>query len=562
MTSTVRIGKTIYTIASIEDSDNYTVYRIKVANTEKTLILNKRWNTYDLSSKTPSGRCGLPKQVKPEFDPTPIAKEPRAPRQKTEAEQCKAQLKAAFPGQKFSVYQSGYYSIHVVWVDGPTQKAVEAIANQYQHIDRCEHSGEILSGGNTFVSCDRQYSRERLMIGVNNISQQWMKLEKRDGSKYMTYSDLNTVIEGIDTEGGYASTTKDHNFYDLDYNSFTNEVYKSLKNVDFYSQPEVKTEVQSKRKTEVVAAIAIEAEVTVTENKELGGVEIRFASKPSDEAIAQLKSNGFRWSRFNKLWYAKNTEENLAFAKSLITEQPAEVVEPTPLALPAAKIEETNEITPIKIIACELWGAVTYPRLNKTCSLSHNNEQIEAGSKVDGVKIIETVILSDTDYARFCKSFLVDQPWLMGKGGTDSHNDHLCPPVEFHQLSEPQQKLWRDGAYDVAIAVTNESNSHSLVVNPQGYEYARYVGNPNQVIIEQIQELLQPTLNTKQPQLALIGSESKSFNGYVIITEPTEIKPIEFSAKSPQQELKEKLAAIAVDQLTAEQIYDLLQVLP
>lgn len=401
MSSTVRISKTIYTIASTEDSDNYTVYRIKVANKEKTLILTKRWNTYDLSSKTPSGRCGLPKQVKPEFDPQPIAKEPRAPRQKTEAEQCKAQLKAAFPGQKFSVTQSRGSAINVSWVDGPTEKAVEAIANQYQHIRYCEASGEILSGGNTFVFCDREYSRERLMSAINEVAQKWLRWEDREGNKWMTQADLNNVIEGIQDRGGYVVTYKDHCFYDGNRNSFTNEVYQSLKDVDFYgTRTEVKAEAQPEQEIEAVVEIVTEAEVTVTENKELDGVEIRFASKPSDEAIAQLKSNGFRWSRFNKLWYAKNTEENLAFAKSLIVEQPDEVVELVPLALPAAKVE------------------------------------------------------------------------------------------------------------------------------------------------------------------AVVIVESAPVPSYVAVAELPEVKPVEFSAKSPQQELKEKLAVIAIDQLTAEQIYDLLQVLP
>ncbi|MBA7655860.1 hypothetical protein ES703_63770 [subsurface metagenome] len=55
----------------------------------------------------------------------------------------------------------------------------------------------------------------------------------------------------------------------------------------------------------------------VRENKEKNGVEIVFDSKPDDETLTLLKANGWRWSRFNGLWYNKLTPENLEFARGL-----------------------------------------------------------------------------------------------------------------------------------------------------------------------------------------------------------------------------------------------------
>ena len=52
-------------------------------------------------------------------------------------------------------------------------------------------------------------------------------------------------------------------------------------------------------------------------NQELNGIELLFDEKPSAETIASVKNNGFRWSPKNKLWYAKNTADRLAFAQSL-----------------------------------------------------------------------------------------------------------------------------------------------------------------------------------------------------------------------------------------------------
>lgn len=52
-------------------------------------------------------------------------------------------------------------------------------------------------------------------------------------------------------------------------------------------------------------------------NLELNGIELLFDEKPSADTIAEIKTNGFRWSPKNKLWYAKNTADRLAFAQSL-----------------------------------------------------------------------------------------------------------------------------------------------------------------------------------------------------------------------------------------------------
>jgi len=56
---------------------------------------------------------------------------------------------------------------------------------------------------------------------------------------------------------------------------------------------------------------------TVRENTEKQGVEILFDERPSDQILMRLKANGWRWSRFNRVWYNRLTPENLDFAKAL-----------------------------------------------------------------------------------------------------------------------------------------------------------------------------------------------------------------------------------------------------
>ena len=57
--------------------------------------------------------------------------------------------------------------------------------------------------------------------------------------------------------------------------------------------------------------------VTVTENKEKNGIEIRFPSMPSAAIRDSMKAGNWRWSRFSKCWYNRATEENRQMADEI-----------------------------------------------------------------------------------------------------------------------------------------------------------------------------------------------------------------------------------------------------
>ena len=74
---------------------------------------------------------------------------------------------------------------------------------------------------------------------------------------------------------------------------------------------------------------------TMTMNQEKMGIEIRFDGKPAAAIIGSLKDNGFRWSPKQKMWYAKQSEDRLAFAATLdgieieeVSDQPTASAEP------------------------------------------------------------------------------------------------------------------------------------------------------------------------------------------------------------------------------------------
>jgi hypothetical protein len=73
------------------------------------------------------------------------------------------ELKNKFPGTKFSVRASRFSlgeSISVRWTDFPTVKQVENHIKQYEHIRRDPISGDILGGGNRYLSCNNVWSDE------------------------------------------------------------------------------------------------------------------------------------------------------------------------------------------------------------------------------------------------------------------------------------------------------------------------------------------------------------------------------------------------------------------
>ena len=51
-------------------------------------------------------------------------------------------------------------------------------------------------------------------------------------------------------------------------------------------------------------------QVSISHNKKQDWLEINFWKKPSSDVISSLKSNGFRWSMRNKVWYKKGYSED------------------------------------------------------------------------------------------------------------------------------------------------------------------------------------------------------------------------------------------------------------
>lgn len=78
-------------------------------------------------------------------------------------------------------------------------------------------------------------------------------------------------------------------------------------------QEEAREQEQKKAEKSHTAA---HAAVEISFNEEKNGIEISFSSKPEKEVLENLKAQGFRWSRYQKIWYAKDTAERREFIKA------------------------------------------------------------------------------------------------------------------------------------------------------------------------------------------------------------------------------------------------------
>jgi len=96
----------------------------------------------------------------------------------------------------------------------------------------------------------------------------------------------------------------------------------------------------------------------------------------------------------------------------------------------------------------------------------------------DRYVIMEEYTVSSTEFYNLCSNLIVDNDLFEDfKGGTYSTTD---PTDEndtrrWFELTEAERKQWQKGAYRACVKVASETSKFSLIIDPQGYNYARYV---------------------------------------------------------------------------------------
>lgn len=116
---------------------------------------------------------------------------------------------------------------------------------------------------------------------------------------------------------------------------------------------------------------------------------------------------------------------------------------------------------------------VKFAKLNKNNTVAEYQQEIAKGEyRVDDCKVTHTAILSNEDYDVFANTLLTDYEWLEGMGGTEAD---IELEGDFWEWTEAQRDEFRKNSYRLVVAVIAPKR-RTLYVDPQGYQYARYVG--------------------------------------------------------------------------------------
>jgi len=123
---------------------------------------------------------------------------------------------------------------------------------------------------------------------------------------------------------GFMVSTK--KFIDFNYSKWDiakSRKHDTLKIKDGWFIPDKSiTESQNKppkTKVDAIDAVDNKIDVTINHNEKLNGVELHFKTKPSQQTLDTLKSNGWRWSMRNFCWYTAYSESNMSFAQQLVS---------------------------------------------------------------------------------------------------------------------------------------------------------------------------------------------------------------------------------------------------
>lgn len=137
-------------------------------------------------------------------------------------------------------------------------------------------------------------------------------------------------------------------------------------------------------------------------------------------------------------------------------------------------------------VESEVYIQANFPSGNKR---HWTDEYQSQATNLCQAKIIKVVQLSQEDYQAFIYSFLNNQDWLAGEGGGGSHYVSEKYGNDRDRLfsDELEAKKWRHECYEISVLVT-DGNIHYVLVNPEGHNYARYVGLPHHVTLNWVLE--------------------------------------------------------------------------
>jgi hypothetical protein len=117
--------------------------------------------------------------------------------------------------------------------------------------------------------------------------------------------------------------------------------------IEEYEETEEMTEnkiTEQKKQPETKVSESDQTQATYKLNEEKNGVEIYFDEKPSSEVLETLKAHGFRWSKYKKCWYAKQSDQTISLAEQLANNELDKTIT-NEITYPDINIDDIHEYT-------------------------------------------------------------------------------------------------------------------------------------------------------------------------------------------------------------------------
>src|SRR5690606_18469552 len=109
---------------------------------------------------------------------------------------------------------------------------------------------------------------------------------------------------------------------------------------------------------------------------------------------------------------------------------------------------------------------------SKPCSFQEIEEMYLA--TYDSYTIIDTIVVNKELFNQFKNSLDMNILPIKFSGGTNSTYEDLPNKEDLYKNSIVEQQKWIDNSYSLVLKVSCNDYDYSLLVDPQGYDYARY----------------------------------------------------------------------------------------
>lgn len=342
------------------------------------------------------------------------------------AKAMRAELKAAFPGVKFSVRArtaSMMSAIDVAWTDGPTDAAVKAVASKYQygHFDGMDDSYHMsnsradLPAQVKYVQVHRTIADETRALVERGLDD----LGFRCDQDFRRSEVIWRIFAKTDMTKGVLGVRR------TNVSCGSHEAFYEIVTPDSPAE----TEPRCERCQEIVGA---------------DGFCQRCADYDREQAEAKARC-----------------------AANLAAEQVAHGL--------------LDEVT-LAEVPGNVRLTARFAKLNKNNTLDEYKLECDKGEYYEEqVLLTHHADLTAEQFRAFCGHLLSDFPWLDGLGGTDSDYPFRGSMTEWCKQSDAEKNAWRAQSYRLGVLVTRP-DGYAIVVDPQGYRYARYVGLLTQAV--------------------------------------------------------------------------------